>query len=301
MKVASVIFKELDYKEISKNPKLLLTKIRQSLEEAQENLVEILVFPALIGNFYNKVEPQRGLRGLDYHCYQEELLKLSLDFGEIAICPGSWWEKENQKDNELTYHSSGLIRNGHLLLKQRQLYLARWERQLGLSRGTEISTCDLGDFIVCIEVSTDVFYPQVSRYAALSGVNLVLAPTAIKGPKSIPRQLSGLWQQVQQNLFFAVESGFKGSFNEHNFYSDSLIHAPLAMTQWEDGFLTKEDQSTSNDSLLIADISLAERESALDSFNPLNQLNPDFYKKTLLAGNENYDKITGELFCPEIK
>ena len=275
MKVASVIFREQDYKDISSNPKLLLPKIRSWLSDGQDKQVELLVMPALIGNFYRKYASQAELD----NGYLEEVLKLSLEFSEIAICPGSWWEKLNQKDNVSTFHSSGLIRNGRLLLQQRQLYLAHWERELGLARGTGISTCGLGEFSVCIEVSTDVFYPQVSRYATLSGVNLVLAPMAIKGPKSFPRQISGLWQQVQQNLFFAVESGFKGSFNGQDFSSDSLIHAPLAITHAEDGFLRKEAQVTGSEALLVADISLAEREKAFKGFNPLTQLNPNFYRK----------------------
>lgn len=261
MKAASVVVREGEMKEID-SPKKFLYKINSWFDVCAENGVNIVVLPALLGclwDFDGK-----------YEKYIDGMRVLSSKYSGIYVCPGSFWERVGDR----IYHSSCILFNGDIKLFQRQIYLARWEREYNLSRGNALNITEIDGFKVGIVLSTDVFYPQVSRHLALSGVEIVLSPVAIKGSKNFAMQVSGLWQNVQQNLFFAVESGFKGEYMGHNFYSESAIHAPLEMTKNKDGFLVRENDS----SVIVSELDNSVRKKAILKFDVLSQLNTEFYR-----------------------
>lgn len=264
MRVAAVAWRSGE-----ETPERVLDRFRHTLDRCSREGVEVVVFPALIGCFFEEASS-----------FLDRVLPLSEEHPRVAICPGSFWEREG----EAVYHASCLIRGGEVLLRQRQLYLARWEREEGLSRGEELALTVIGEYRTAIILSTDVFYPQVSRYAALSGADLILSPVAIrsdgKSPAggNFPLQISGLWANVQANMFFAVESGFKGMFRGRHFAGRSLVHAPLAMTLQEDGFLAMEQEGSAGGDLILADLDLEKRKAARRPFDPLRQLNREVYR-----------------------
>jgi predicted amidohydrolase len=275
MKVASVEWKKNEWKRIDK-PKTLVFKIKEYLEKAIKEQVDIIVFPGFTGCFFQQLSyPDRSIRSLikeaDSGEYIEQVKELSRECS-IAICPGSYWQKE--KGN--TYHESCLIINGEVQLKERQIYLARWERELEFSRGTKIELKEIKDWNIALIISTDVFYPQVSRMAALKGADIVLSPVGFTGEKNRALQVSGMWQEVQQNQFFAVESGFNGFLGEQSFWGESVIYSPLEMTEKENGFLTR---TKGQQSLIIAQLDNKQRRKAISKFDVLSQLNREFYQQ----------------------
>jgi len=275
MKAASVEWKKNEWKRIDK-PKVLVHKIKEYLEKAIKEQVDIIVFPGFTGCFFQQLScPDRSIQNLikeaDSREYIEQVKELSREH-EIAICPGSYWQKG--KGN--IYHESCLIINGEVKLKQRQIYLARWERELGFSRGVKIELKEIKDWKLTLIISTDVFYPQVSRMVALRGADIVLSPVGFIGENNRNLQVSGMWQEVQQNQFFAVESGFNGFLGEQSFWGESIIHAPLEMTEEGDGYL---DRSSGQQSLIIAELDNKKRRKAISKFNVLSQLNREFYQQ----------------------
>ncbi|HYE81584.1 MAG TPA: nitrilase-related carbon-nitrogen hydrolase [Clostridia bacterium] len=273
MKSAAIVFKEEDCQGLTGYEKLL-EKIKGRLDFCREQNISIVVFPALLGCIFT-----------DGDRYINDIIELSDAYKGMAICPGSFYEREAGH----TYHSSCIITGGSIAMKQRQLYLAKWEKSIGLSRGTVLNSIFIGGMRAGMIVSTDVFYPQVSRALAMSGVELVLSPVAIKGKGNISRQLSGLWQNVQANLFFGIESGFKGSLNGCVFHGRSIIHAPLPMTEKENGFMAIEN-NTREGMLVAAELDSEKRKEAVRRFNTLAQLNPEAYKDIfMVSGGEGYD------------
>ena len=275
MKVASVEWQKSEWKRIDK-AKTLVHKMKECLEKAIKEQVDIIVFPGFMGCFFQQLScPDRSIRSLikeaDSREYIEQVKELSREY-KIVICPGSYWQKE--KSN--IYHESSLIINGEVQLKQRQIYLARWERELGFSRGTKIELKKIKDWNIALIISTDVFYPQVSRMAALKGADIVLSPVGFIGEKNRVLQISGMWQEVQQNQFFAVESGFNGFLGERNFWGESVIYAPLEMTEKKNGFLTR---TKGQQSLIIAELDNKKRRKAISKFDVLSQLNREFYQQ----------------------
>ncbi len=276
MKVASVEWPTSEWKSIDK-PETLVHKIKEYLEKAIEEQVDIIVFPGFTGCFFqqlcfpDKKSIQSLMKEVDSREYIEQVKELSRKY-KIAICPGSYWQKE--KSN--IYHESSLIINGEVQLTQRQIYLARWERELGFSRGEKIGLKEIKDCMIALIISTDVFYSQVSRMIALRGVDIVLSPVGFIGEKNRALQVSGMWQEVQQNQFFAVESGFNGFLGEQSFWGESCIHAPLEITEEGDGYL---DRSKGQQSLIIAELDNDRRKEAILKYNVLFQLNPQFYRQ----------------------
>lgn len=275
MKVASVEWKKSEWKKIDK-PKSLIGKIKEYLEKAIKEEVDIIVFPGFTGCFYQQLNyPNKNLQALikvaDSTEYIEQVKELSREY-KVAICPGSCWQKEKSS----TYYESCLITKGEVRLKQRQIYLARWERELGFSRGTKIELKEIKDWKVALIISTDVFYPQVSRIVALKGADIVLSPVGFTGEKNRALQVSGMWQEVQQNQFFALESGFNGFLGEQSFWGESVIYAPLEMTEEGDGYL---ERSNGQQSLIIAELDNKKRRKAISKFDVLSQLNREFYQQ----------------------
>lgn len=261
MKAAAAVFYEEDFAEISTYEKLL-EKADSWFNCCGENSVDVIVLPALMGCLYS-----------DGERYIDNILRLSLNYRELAICPGSFYEKMA----DCTYHSSCIITDGRVVLRQRQIYLAKWEKGMKLSRGAELNYVSLKGLKTAIIISTDLFYPQVSRTAAMSGAELILAPAAIKGGRNFSRQLSGLWQNVQQNLFFGIESGFKGSFDGNEFYSRSIIHGPLELTERDNGLLSFENKGKRSPAV-CAELDNDKRKLAVERFDTLSQLNVELYK-----------------------
>ena len=275
MKVASVEWQKSEWKRIDK-PKALIYKIKEYLGKAIEEEVDIIMFPGFTGCFFQQLSyPDRSIQSLikeaDSTEYIEQVKELSREY-KIAICPGSYWQKE--KNN--IYHESSLIIDGKVKLEQRQIYLARWEKELGFSRGTKIELKEIKDWNIVLIISTDVFYPQVSRMAALKGVDIVLSPVGFTGEKNRALQISGMWQEVQQNQFFAVESGYNGFLGEQSFWGESFIYAPLEMTEKENGFLTR---TKGQQSLIITELDNKKRRKAISKFDVLSQLNREFYQQ----------------------
>jgi len=277
MKAASVEWQKNEWEKINK-PKTLIGKIKEYLEKAIEEKVDIIVFPGFTGCFFQQLscpDNNISLRSLIKEAnsteYIEQVKELSQNY-KIAICPGSYWQKE---ENNI-YHESSLIINGEVQLKQQQIYLARWERELGFSRGAKIELKEIKDWKLALIISTDVFYPQVSRMAALRGADTVLSPVGFTGEKNRVLQVSGLWQEVQQNQFFAVESGFNGFLGEQSFWGESVIYAPLEMTEKGDGYLTR---SNGQQSLIMAELDNRKRRKAISKFDVLSQLNREFYQQ----------------------
>ena len=275
MKAASVEWKKNEWKRIDK-PKTLVYKIKEYLGKAIKKQVDIIVFPGFTGCFYQQLScPDRSVISLineaDSEEYIEQIKELSQNY-KIVICPGSYWQKE--KNN--IYHESCLIINGEVWFKQRQIYLARWERELGFSRGTKIELKKIKDWNIALIISTDVFYPQVSRMAALKGADIVLSPVGFTGEKNRALQVSGMWQEVQQNQFFAIESGFNGFLGEQSFWGESVIYAPVEMTEEGDGYL---ERSSGQRSLIIAELDNRKRRKAISKFVVLSQLNREFYQQ----------------------
>ncbi len=260
----------------TRDAKALIGDIRRWIEGAVKAGADIVVLPAFLGCRYDMLRGDIKSLGQLYEntrgFYLEEMAGLSREYA-IHICPGSYWEW----DAGHVYHASCILHDGEIIARQRQIYLARWERKLGLSRGTDISLVTIQGWKIGLIVSTDVFYPQVSRTLALEGADAVLCPAAYLGEQNDALQIAGMWQETQQNNFFAIESGYTGQLGELSLWGRSAVYAPLEMTEKEDGFLACNREGKP---LISATLDDEKRRAAIARFDVLGQLNRELYQDT---------------------
>ncbi|WHH60309.1 carbon-nitrogen hydrolase family protein [Petroclostridium sp. X23] len=288
MKVASIEWKDKVLCEMFK-PVHILEKIEAYIKIAAAQACDIIVFPAFTGCYYEQlkyigINLQRLKTKAVHNEYVEYMRQLSGKY-KIVICTGSYWEKHDS----CTYHTAGIVRNGQVILEQRQIYLARWERELGFERGIDIQVIDIYGWKIGIILSTDVFYSQVARMMALEGVDVVLSPIGFVTDRAPAFQLSGMWQQVQQNQFFAVESAFNGKLGNMNIWGESIIHGPLDITEQGNGMWAK---SNGKKIIITAQLDNEQRRKTISRYNVLSQLNVECYQNMKIFEGKN----TGEKF-----
>jgi len=171
--------------------------------------------------------------------WSEEFLKMQRVIArrlQAYLVPGSILTA-HYKD---IFHNACLISpEGVVMGFQQQLFLSREERDMGWSRGAEAVVFQTGLGQLGIIIGTDAWYPEVSRVLALKGSEIVCHCGALAAGENKWRQVAGMWQQVQHNRFFCIESQLTATIAERKFGASCLIHAPCEMTPEYEGLLAK--------------------------------------------------------------
>lgn len=175
---------------------------------------------------------------------------------------------------------------GKLILKQRQIYIPQ-KLSTFIKAGEVINYANLEAGKVAFMLGRDCWHPETGRVMALEGVDIVLAVNNI--PDNNPwYQLAGLWSQVQQNQFIAIEGSFGGI---------TMVQGPCEITLGRTGILapvsieaeerddpllylkalSREYQEKAGFQLLSARIDLSSLQRVRESYPLLKQLNPSFY------------------------
>ncbi len=174
---------------------------------------------------------------------------------------------------------------GELAGYQEQLYLSRQERQWGLIRGDDarVFPTELGK--VAMMVGTDAWYPEVGRILALKGAEIVCHCGAMEAAgENRWRQLAGMWQQVQQNQFFCVESQLVGRIAGTEFSAESLVHAPCEMTENYTGILSRGGTDGKPVAAVLAN---GLRKQVIAGYPLMELLNPAAYGELYGGRREN--------------
>ncbi len=245
MRAAALSFAEADFT----TRQGFLDHVYNALSPAAEGEQFLLVFPAHLALLFA------------YRCGD---LGSPADFAEAASAflklPPSWSEKflDIQRAIALSlqaylvpgsfltahyediFHTACLFSpEGEVLGYQQQLFLSREERNMGWSRGEEAVVFQTGLGQLGIIIGTDAWYPEVSRVLALKGSEIVCHCGALDADENKWRQVAGMWQQVQHNRFFCVESQLTAAIAGRKFGASCLIHAPCEMTPAYEGLLAK--------------------------------------------------------------
>jgi predicted amidohydrolase len=196
----------------------------------------------------------------------------------VWLVPGTSFVVEQGR----LFHSGCLFSPcGELLGSQRQLFLSREERKLGLSRGSGLKVWDTPFGRLGIIIGTDAWYPETGRILALQGAEIICCPGALPKVESRWRQISGIWALVQQNQFFAVESQLVADITGREFAAESLIHAPCEMTEEFTGIVARGGIF---DSALSAMLDREARRKVITNYPLLRLLRPCAYSILTEAG-----------------
>ncbi|MGF7184496.1 putative amidohydrolase [Desulfitispora alkaliphila] len=213
---------------------------------------------------------------------QPEADKLIAEISEMAaqaslyIVPGSLLVKE--KSGEIKRQSVMISPQGQVVLLATQTHLQPEERELGLQQGTDISIGETEFGKVAILLHTDIFIPELWRIYALKGVKLMVCLSAVQKPYTHWKQLSGAWQNVQQNQVFALESALGGEHFEKAYEGKVEAYGPCEITPGEEGFL---EQESAAENLATGKVQLGELEQVRAQYPLLQQLNAPLYNQWL--------------------
>lgn len=205
--------------------------------------------------------------------FLEKHIKIAQNHG-VYLLPGSFFSFRKEK----IYHTSCIISpRGEIILEQDQTHLSKRERDLGLQRGKILETVktEIGSLGLC--VGNDCYYPEVSRILALQEADVILCPNAIEGEYNRWKQFAGMWQEVQQNQTFGLESCLIGELWDVTFDGRTTIYAVCEMTEGEKGILN----SMSNDEtgFILASLSFDARKRVIEHYPILKHLNRRLYRK----------------------
>jgi len=195
-------------------------------------------------------------------------------------------------DNGFYYHTAYCFDpDGQLCCKQRQTHLARGEREYDFSRGEELPVFELetpdGTILKAgLVVGNDARHPEVGRIFAFLGADLLLHSGALEAGPNCWAQTAGMWAQVQQNQFFAVEAQFLGHIAGKLFGANSAILAPCEITTGSSGYLARGYPETP---VVTAGLNENERQEIIKKYPLMELLNREAYSGLLdlYAGKGN--------------
>lgn len=228
---------------------------------AQGHLGEISDFPDSFKAFMQKSKD-----------WNEEYLQLH---GRLAVenrlylVPGTTVEEEGGRFFITSYL---LGPDGKNMGRQRQAHLNREERGLGLSRGGELSLFDLAGMKTGLIIGTDARHPEVGRILALEGADLVVHCGALAAGRELAFQPAGIWAQVQQNQFWAVEAQLGRSMGNRAFGGQCAVIGPCEITPGFTGYL---DREAAGKPFAAAELREADRRRIKSDYPLLKLLRPE--------------------------
>jgi predicted amidohydrolase len=166
---------------------------------------------------------------------------------------------------------------GQIIGTQRQTHLSQMERQWGLSRGDHLMVFETEVGKIGLVVGTDVYYPEVSRILCLRGANVLIHPTCTTA-YSQADWMRRLWREVQANQVFGLESALVGGLLEQSCHGKSAIHAPLGITEGNDGLLAAAE-TTDSEEVVVARLDFNRLQQAIDEYPIYKVLNYRLYEK----------------------
>ncbi len=223
----------------------------------------------------NFADAFRSFKQLPYF-WHDKLLQTYQEISQHLSCylvPGTLLL---HRDNDIFNISYLISPQGKIIASQRQIFLSLEERSAGLTRGTDLEVVSTPMGQIGIMIGTDAWYPETGRILALKGAEIICHCGALPEGKNHWLQLTGMWQQVQQNQFFCVECQLVASIAGKNFQALSYIHAPCEMTPEKKGVLATGGTSPK---LLEATLDKKIRQKVIDNYPLLKLLNPAAYEK----------------------
>ena len=172
---------------------------------------------------------------------------------------------------------SGVFDPGGQLLGE-QLATQPNAAQPELSPDSRLAPIDTPFGAVGLLLGADADVPDVARILTLAGARLLIAPRAPRAPYSSMQAMAGLWQMVQQNQVFGLESGLVGQAAGHARDGKAGVFAPGELTPGRSGFLGRPGFYV-GDGALTADLDFAQLDE-LRRRQPLaRHLNAALYRR----------------------
>lgn len=290
-------------------PQDFLLRLSYLVEHAARDGARLVVFPAYTAFIYltlahpkaqlyfgpglaQGIKRMRSSSGAsDFNEFLDFFTDLSKKHG-IYTVPGTMLLPARDGITNTSYLISPA---GKILGTQSQTHLNRDERGCGFVCGEDLrvfatSLGDLG-FAIC----EDAWYPEVMRILTLKGARIIIAPTAVPKPYSMWHQVRGMWQNIQQNQVFGIESCLVGFLGGVEFEGRSAIYAPCDMTPEDTGML-EQAKAPHMEDVFTHDLDFDKLKETIVGFDIFSRFNiplykewfPDLYKEAVAGRPQSY-------------
>ncbi len=277
MRVAALTLAGLEMNSLENYRKSLLALLQQT----GANLAVLPAYSSvLIGFSTGNLPPRQKFKDImhdppfEYGEWLKTFLDLSASIArelKIYLVPGSYFNRESG----CSFHSACCFDpEGNMISKQKQTHLTREEREAGLSRGEELNLFTVGDLKAGLIIGNDARHPETGRILALKGADLVLHCGALEAGFNCWPQAAGIWAQVQQNQFWAVEAQLSGKLAGRIFSAAPIIHGPCEITPGQSGYMARGYPDNSYASAWLDEPA---RRNLIKKYPLLQFLNPEAY------------------------
>ncbi|NLM52509.1 MAG: hypothetical protein GX197_06785 [Firmicutes bacterium] len=246
MLVVALNFADSDFTTPITYKEYILEKLSPVVGEKQENVLVVLpAYSALflaycfgdLGDVQNFTEAIRIFQTLppSWHLAWLTLQQdLSAELRIWFVC-GTTFTSTN---GNLYHEAVFLTPQGTILGRQKQLTLSAAEKKLGFIQGEErqVFTTPMGK--IGIMLGADAWHGETGQALSRQGAEIICYCGAMPKTTSC-RQAEGMWQQVQQNKFFCVESQLFANIAGHQFQAKTQILAPCELTSDFSGILAQ--------------------------------------------------------------
>ncbi|MDW7728521.1 MAG: nitrilase-related carbon-nitrogen hydrolase [Bacillota bacterium] len=192
---------------------------------------------------------------------------------EIYLVPGTYFFRESG----CIFHSTCCFDpEGRVIVSQKQTHLTREEREAGLCRGEALNFFTVGELKAGLIIGNDARHPETGRILALNGADIILHCGALEAGFNCWPQAAGIWAQVQQNQFWAVEAQLSGKLADRSFGAAPIVHGPCEITPGLSGYLAR---GYPGDSYAAAWLDEPARQELKQKYPLLELLNPEAYSE----------------------
>jgi predicted amidohydrolase len=137
-----------------------------------------------------------------------ELLRaLATDLG-ITVLGGSHFRLADDGTHRNTAH---IAHPDGRVERQDKLHLTPQEKAMGLQPGDDVLITEIGPARVGIQICADIEFPEINRYLAVHGVDLVLCPSLTWNTRGANRVRYGAHARAMENQSFVLISPLVGS------------------------------------------------------------------------------------------
>lgn len=219
--------------EPRKDPEENIRKVSLLVEEAVTQKPDFMLFPEM----FEIVTPPE--RAVDYSHrvpskLTETIAQMAREYS-VNIIGGSIFEKEGDR----VYNTSLVFnREGELCGKYRKMHLFDafgYNESSGLSKGEEPLVCNLDGLSFGVAICYDIRFPEIIRYYAVHGAQVVFLPAAFFQPNHDHWDLS-IRARALDNTIFIVSANQTGK----RFVGRSMVSNPwgikIASLGTEEGF-----------------------------------------------------------------
>ena len=168
---------------------------------------------------------------------------------------------------------------GDICSVQRQTHLTRFEHEAGLCRGEDLEIFDCDGLKTGLVVGNDARHPEVGRIFGLRDADLLLHCGAQEGELTCWSQTAGMWAQIQQNQFWAVEAQLSAVIDNRAFGGSSAVIGPCEITPGQSGYLAR---GYPHSTVVTAELNEENRRQIKQDYPLFKLLNPEAYRGSLI-------------------